>query len=49
MWVNFEIQMENIPTIGNVNKDNMQKYLQENTDINKTDINKYYKHIKVNK
>lgn len=44
MWANFEMQMENIPTIGNVNKDNMQKYLQENTDINE-----YYKHIKTNK
>lgn len=45
MWANFEIQTENIPTIGNFNKDNAQKYyLQENADINK-----YYKHFKINK
>ena len=45
MWANFETQLENIPTVRNVNKDNMQKYyLQENSDINE-----YYKHIKINK
>lgn len=43
MLVNFEIQMENIPTIGNINKDNMQN-IQENVDINE-----YYKHFKINK
>ena len=46
MWTNFEIQLKNIPTVGNVNQDNLQKryYLQENADINE-----YYKHIKTNK
>ena len=45
MWLNYEMQMKNVPIVGNVNKDNMQKYyLQENTDINE-----YYKHIKTNK
>ena len=45
MWINFETQLNNIPTVGNINKDNIQKcYLRENVDINE-----YYKHIKTNK
>ena len=44
MWANFEIQLNNIPTVGNINKDNTQKYLRENADINE-----YYIHIKINK
>lgn len=46
MWANFENQLKDIPTIGNVNQSNLQKryYLIENKDINE-----YYKHIKTNK